>query len=379
MSTPSHSAGTETLPPAEPTLRASLAVVARIFAVPILVLIFILSLAALVEGMRQLDLINGRFFSLVLIGCLGGIGGSVAAAQDGVLHFPYYDVVKRTIRLGSLQESMFGAVGAFAIFLVTPGISEQALKLGENAFADQSLGAEVARGADLSSDPAAADAGQDNAPSVDWIELIAIALIGGYAGRAIITRAMMLYVTKEDVENAKQEVRQESTAMVGEVQEELAQALVQRDIDHKTIKLFHDQSDIYSNPPPLDALLTSMKAASTWVLEDIYVEARRAFHSILSIADLTLDKSKAEDMKRRMAERMIPVMQCLCEADKDRKYRGSRYGLALALHLVGRHPEALAPVQEAILISQQTNRPIPPEYEELRQKLESVLKGQPGT
>lgn len=345
--------------------RALVSVLLRLLILPSVLFAFLIVSAIIVTTLNRFGLMDGKLFAIALIGCLGGLGGSVAAAQEGKLHFPYFDREQKTISLGSLQECMFGAVGAFAIFLFTPGISEQALNLGKDAF-DSSSGENRAQTAGKST--------EEGNQSVDWIELIAIALVGGYAGRAVITRTMLLYVTKEDVDNAKQEAKNESAAMVEKVQSELDLVVAQGQLDHRALKLFNDQADIHTPPPPAQELIRGMRCASPIIHEQIYVEARRAFHSVVNMAGLSQDKEKGKELKRLIAERMIPVMQCLCDIDSVQQYRGCRYGLALALQLTGRYPEALTKVEEAILISTRLGRPVPPEYQQLLAELKDELK-----
>jgi hypothetical protein len=187
----------------------------------------------------------------------------------------------------------------------------------------------------------------------------------------------MAYVTKEDIEKAKEEAQEHNKALVADVKQDLALVVQQQKCDQFALKLFHDQAAIYTPPPPRDELVAAMRAASPAIHEEIYVDSRRTFHTLLNMAEFSNDKAKVQEVKHRIAERMVPVMQCLAELDPERRYRGCRYGLALALHLVGRHSEALAPVREAIAISRERNKPVPAEYEELQAVLDRLLAPPP--
>ncbi|MEX2176749.1 MAG: hypothetical protein WD872_20450 [Pirellulaceae bacterium] len=380
------------------SLQSGTLVALRLLVIPAAVVGFLAVALLMVVALHRYGMVSGTFFAIAVIGCLGALGGSVAAAQEGLFHFPHYDLSKRTMRLGSLQECMFGAVGAYAIFLVTPGISEEVLSLGELTFpatvgaaAASSIAASPATATQAGTNaaattPAEASRGttggseqQQNKPSVDWIELIAIALVGGYAGRAVITRTMMLYVTKEDVDRAKEEITEQSKEMVLKVQQELDAVVRQRTIDHQAMKSFHDQADIHTPPPPREGLVDCIRAASPTIHADIYVESRRIFHTIINMAAMSPNAPKEQELKVRIAERMIPIMQVLCDLDPAERFRGCRYGLSLALHLLGQNEQALPKVRDAIRISRLIERPVPPEYDRLHEMVERALAGLPIT
>jgi hypothetical protein len=401
---------------------AIFAISLRLLIIPAAVVAFLIFAVLLVFILRWTNLVDGVFIAIALIGCMGGIGGSVAAARDGTLKFPHYDRATKSIYLGSLQESVYGAVGSFAIFLVAPGISEEALDLGRASFGplgfqwppDRQGPSEAFPARDSSADrgispgepqqmqlrplgflqPADPPDASANLPattprlsavdpsparqSVDWLELIAISLVGGYAGRALITRAVQTFVTREEVEQAKNEVQQKSEELVEDVRTDLEQEVQQRQHDQEALKMFLDQADIYTPPPNPADLQNAIKQASPKTHEQIYVESRRAFHAIINLAELGMEAPRVQELKRRIAERMIPVMQTLVDIDAIRRYRGCRYGLALAFSLTGRHREAWSVLQEALEISRTARGSIPAEYTKLEADLAKTLE-QPAT
>lgn len=321
--------------------------------------------------------IGGEFVIVVLIGILGGIGGSVSAARDGTISFPTIDPAEpKKIVLGSVNETVFGAVGAYMVFLLIPGVSDHTATLGKASFApngsqqaeptevntttEPTSAANSSRANGSTSNRARTDPA-DATPMVghelkdefdlDWVELIAIALVGGYAGRAVINRAAQLYVTKEELEKVGQEAKQ--AAMVE----------FRGEID--ALRLVSDQLDLSTPPPNLAQLQEAVRDASATLREFIYVESRRRFSDKLEQAELRQDQAKATNA----CNRVLPIMETLRQVDPEERYRGCRYLLAVASHHLGNDADARRYLEEAERISQRRHNAVPPEYAALRAKL----------
>lgn len=341
------------------------------------------------------------FLTIAVIGLLGGLGGTLSAAQSGSLTFPKFQ--GEEVGLGMLREVFFGSVGAFVIFLFIPGISEHALDLSAIAVreADEALanlgnwdkppkedenrespkandgardatGQGAAKTTELSAPPAndangtSGDEGRQEgglpnddeqaAPqakepdlNVDWLELFALALIGGYAGRSIIEKALMQYVTEQQLGEVKQKVDNDTTA----------------------VKYFHDQIDIFTPSPPAMEMKSAIKQASGATRGQIYVHTRSRCGLYMLLASQISDLEKRKRLKRQVAERVIPLMEALIEADRGQQYRGSRYLLAVSYYIRGDLSTARNWIDEAISISRRDNRAVPAQYAALRNRIEN--------
>ena len=89
------------------------------------------------------------------------------AVRESVLVWPCLE--GNSIRLGWLADCGYGVAGAFAIFLVVPGLSESAGDGFNEIFANNSMGA--------------------TSNKMDVIEVIAVGLVGGFAGRFVMRQA----------------------------------------------------------------------------------------------------------------------------------------------------------------------------------------------
>ena len=339
------------------------------------------------------------FLTIAVIGLLGGLGGTLSAAQSGSLTFPKFQ--GEEVELGMLREVFYGSVGAFVIFLFIPGISEHALGLSEIAVgeADKSLttlGDWIRPSQDANKDPqdkngdksektgqtAANASGQSQSPAdgakgtsgdkggqtdssdddttdttaskepdlnVDWLELFALALIGGYAGRSVIEKALMQYVTEQELGEVKQKVDNDTTA----------------------VKYFYDQIDIFTPPPPATEMKSAIRHASGATRGQIYVQTRSRCGLYMLLASQTVDLEKRMRLKRRVAERVIPLMEALIEADQGQQFRGSRFMLAVSYYTKGELPEARKWLDEAIAISRRDARTVPAQYDALKTRIEN--------
>jgi hypothetical protein len=89
--------------------------------------------------------------TLLIVSTFGPLGGVLCTMFDGTLSLPRYDRTKKEIKLGYIVDCAYGWGGAFAVFLVLP--------------TDINLGTNLMKG-------------------------IATAFVAGYAGRAIIAKAL---------------------------------------------------------------------------------------------------------------------------------------------------------------------------------------------
>jgi hypothetical protein len=114
---------------------------------------------------------------IVAIVLSGGCGGILFAVRESILTWP--ELHGSSIHLGWLADCAYGIAGAFAVFLLVPGLSESASEGFKELFAV----------------PAAVKANTTN--GMDLIEVIAVALVGGFGGRSVMRHAERRVLSKE--------------------------------------------------------------------------------------------------------------------------------------------------------------------------------------
>ncbi|HBE70790.1 MAG TPA: hypothetical protein DDW52_21810 [Planctomycetaceae bacterium] len=131
--------------------------------------------------------------SLLIVAIAGSIGGLLFAIRESLLEMPRFD--SAGLQLGCIADCGFGIAGAFVIFLVIPGMSESipgmsytpALRTVPSAVADL-------------------PAGESGTRTNDWLEVLAVALVGGYAGRALMQKATVSIAQVEQVQQDVQSI-----------------------------------------------------------------------------------------------------------------------------------------------------------------------------
>ena len=162
-------------------------------------------------------------FLCALIAFFGSVGGLLYAIRESELVAP--DITDTGIQVGWIGDCFYGMAGAFAIFLILPNFSETAQNnLGGitsamlnrwDAAATRSetaapSTAPAAPAKNESPTPGARDAILFDDPKsgngADLLEIIAVAIVGGYAGHFVMKRASESLVQK--VEKVEQGTKQ---------------------------------------------------------------------------------------------------------------------------------------------------------------------------
>jgi hypothetical protein len=125
-----------------------------------------------------------------LISFFGAVGGLLYAIRESELVVPH--ITDHGIHVGCIGDCFYGMAGAFAIFLLLPNFSETAQSnlsgiVSQMIFRDGGVGGEMGNGADL-------------------LEVIAVAIVGGFAGHFVMRRASESLLQK--VEKVEQGTKQ---------------------------------------------------------------------------------------------------------------------------------------------------------------------------
>jgi tetratricopeptide (TPR) repeat protein len=294
------------------------------------------------------------FIALVLFGGGGGVlyaireGDLVAPrfhriAADPAAGGPYY-----AIRLGWVGDALFGFAGAAAIFLLIPGLSESALATmqelrarewherngWESAHRAATLEVE-ANALRLSADrfelerqeqakdlrreartrlkeaeelrsrnPHAAgptDRGPHDRPATDFLELVAVTVIGGFGGRAVLHRASA-QLLHQRVERVQAELDQQTAKVTGELAQTRANSGAQELAAQQLNPLLPPP-----NPDHLERAMAAATAAGRLRVLDAVERRLRADRGKVAAAAVPL----LEALLRAGAEPRHPFLACL--------------------------------------------------------------------
>jgi len=108
---------------------------------------------------------------VVAIMLSGACGGILFAVRHSLLTWP--KLANNSIHLGWLADCAYGVAGAFCVFLLVPGLSESA----NDGFIF------------LFPDTPNPSPNSSNGEGMELIEVIAVALVGGFAGRSVMQHA----------------------------------------------------------------------------------------------------------------------------------------------------------------------------------------------
>lgn len=118
---------------------------------------------------------HDRATLFVLISSAGAFGGLLYTARDSGLEFPHFDPEKKhVLNLGWVADCAYGIAGAFVVFLILP----TELANNNSGLSFKTL------------------------PTIGFVKLVAIALVGGYGGRSLVDRALANIA--KDAEEAKE-------------------------------------------------------------------------------------------------------------------------------------------------------------------------------
>lgn len=127
----------------------------------------------------------------------GACGGALYAIRNSNLEWPKLE--ENTIHLGWVADCAYGVAGAFCVFLLVPGLSESA----RNGFIDlyvHEVSAEESSTEEADNETnddkqepillPPPQAALDGATKLDLLEVIAVAVVGGFAGRSFLWAAV---------------------------------------------------------------------------------------------------------------------------------------------------------------------------------------------
>lgn len=200
-----------------------------------------------------------------MISLSGMFGGLLYGIRDKHLVLPHrYEESKNDINPGLLTDLLFGLAGGFIIFLVVPGTF-------------------------------------DFKPGWEAIKVLAIAVVGGYGGRAIVQKVL------------EQNVRQ--------LEADIQKIQKQNKTDADALALVAQHLDADPDTPPVSEkkLREVIAGSSARTRVEIFDQARQYRKDLRT-------KAQRDDIPR-----VIPVFEGLIEADKEGKYHRNHSQLAYAL------------------------------------------------
>ncbi len=285
-----------------------------------IVLVFLLPLILLVAAVLFAALsfpTNTIKFSLSVIGLCGASGGLLFAMRQSRVTPP--KVTNGALELGSLADCGYGIAGAIVIFVVTPGLSEDVP--GSKHFNSSHEPITEPR------QNAATQSPESNDVNTDWLEIMAVALVGGYAGRAMMQKASDAFT---EVKKVEQQVETLHTT----VDERLSTAEQQIKAQSRAIELVEQQLDLEEPPVDVQELDKILQSSDYHVKKRLYMHVKRSF-----VGD-----------PPTFAQRSIPILQALVRADPSDQHCNSRAILARCLGETGDWESALQWIRKAIEI-----------------------------
>ena len=262
-----------------------------------IVVMAVMIVAALLTGFLILTLtVQPKFaFLCALLSFFGAVGGLLYGVRESELVAPQF--TSSGIKLGWISDCFYGLAGAFAIFLILPNFSESAIENLDGIISPLLVYEATVLTAGRTSDSQSANAvavperkggGADDGPQppkknngADLVEMIAVAIIGGYAGRFVVQRASDTLLHKVEAvqtnqyqlektmsarqEELKREFEQRETQMRAEFAESQTQLRVELDAaraDSEALSLAAQQlNPQLANPDPNAYVLAFCRAS----------------------------------------------------------------------------------------------------------------------
>ncbi|MBD1942094.1 hypothetical protein H6F50_06930 [Coleofasciculus sp. FACHB-712] len=224
-------------------------------------------------GYIIVDAFKSSSHFLLLLTLAGAFGGLSSSMRNQKLMLPYRES-EHIINLGLIADCIAGIAGAFVIFMLLPGNIQ-------------------------------------NLQSLTSDQVLAIGIIGGYGGGALINRVVDKYL-RDDVENLK--------AQVNETKSEIQEVKSQTERDNEASALlerFFDDS-IPENPEEIEQLKKAIKEASPAMRVEAFYKAKK------------LRQATWKSNKQLMA-RTIPVFEALIESDPKEEFHRHHGHLGYAL------------------------------------------------
>lgn len=267
---------------------------------------------------------------LVTIVMSGAAGGILYAVRDSTLEWP--KVTGGEIHLGWIADTLYGISGAFAVCLIVPNFSESAI----NGFSD--IVTKISK---------------ENSNSADLIEIIAVSIVGGFAGRSVLRMASDKIIKKE-----LQEMNQKVEATKVELDQRLEN--YNNDTMVSTMISRHLSNGLTSDQiPELRALIvSSSESVRTLAIK----KARSAFIN-----------NPSKDIANRVKE----VFEMLKEGEQDTLDHQLAGYLAEVYEFLGDYDNALKNIEQAINIRDSLGLKeikVVSSYEELKKRVNSLIE-----
>jgi len=265
--------------------------------------------------------IGSAILTLSVVAFSGGFGGLLFAMRQSTrgsqLFTPQFsfDEESRWLDIGCLSDAFYGVAGAFVIFLVTPGMSEAVPNV-----------AMISASARIE--------------TVDLLEVIAVAVVGGYAGRALMDKA------SDSIAKVEQSVDDLKTEVSSRIEEQEAKSQNREGVMAGVFQ----QLDLDEAPVSEEVLNELIGNASYEAKRSAYFTAKRAYFG------------KPADY----AERAIPVLRALISADPSELYCTTRAVLARCYGTLADWEQALSWIDKAIKIRDERGISGLNRYEEFR-------------
>jgi hypothetical protein len=243
----------------------------------------------------------------LFISIAGALGGLMFGIRKNGLVLPHPQSDTHTWEMGCISDLFIGMIGAFGIFLLIPG---EVLTFQPDAITTKHV-----------------------------VTLLALALLGGYGGPAVVDRALSQTIT----------ALQQRTE---EVEARVQQQKYQEVLDAKAFEYVDQQLSNTLEPVPSEVLIENIKNASTVALESIFQVARESRHT------------SRREHKKGLIERTIPIFQGLLASHYgSRRHRyHAQLGYALKDQENPQWDEARDALERAIDLTKEAGEKVPPIY-----------------
>jgi hypothetical protein len=237
----------------------------------------------------------------------GALGGVMFGIRKHGLVLPHPQSGTHTWELGYISDLFIGLIGAFGIFLLIPG---EVLTFQPDAVTTKHV-----------------------------VTLLALALLGGYGGPAVVDRALSQTLT----------ALQQRTE---EVEARVQQQKYQEVLDAKAFEYVDQQLSNTLEPVSSNVLIETLKNASTVALESIFQIARETRHT------------SQREHKKGLIERTIPIFQGLLASHYgSRRHRyHAQLGYTLKDQESPQWDAARDALERAIDLATEAGEKVPPIY-----------------
>jgi len=251
---------------------------------------------------------------IMLITTSGAAGGLLYAMREGAIEVP--QLLSTGFRPGWVGDALFGIAGAHAIFLLIPNFSENSLR---SALEWTTSEVEKSDGADI-------------------LEVIAVGLVAGFAGRSVLKRASD-GLLKEKIQHVEG-IQDEQKLELAEARRRLAEA----EADTEALTLTVRQMNAVMANPEREQLRHLIRQASP--------------NGRTRIFDAVQTRYQTDPDKNAVSIRAIPVLDWLLEVEHF-ELEHKAYALVADIYGASGNSERAKAMYEKALASISTAPPAP--------------------